>query len=114
MTDWADEKAQEWLDATEDGGFPVYCRHDPPPPGPRYECSECLAALLREVKISGEARVAAEQADEFHRGYQAALAEARKIVEFSRGAKTFCSCDSCGGWDAACDEILRRIEGLDG
>lgn len=86
-TDWADEKVAEWYS-------------DP--------TKSSLAALLREARKD-------------------TLAEVRKIVE-DEAAAWACNCDEawkgrslidpdcgkCNYISEVCDEILRRIEGLDG
>lgn len=96
MSDWTD-KAREWLLRGPDPLHDLDDEYD------RKVLAD-LAALLREAKIRGEAQVSAEQAGEFHRGYQVALAEVRKIVR-----ETF---DPQVSTEQVRREILRRIEGL--
>jgi hypothetical protein len=106
MTDWADEKAREWLDwlASEYGNNPGYFISDPP-----VEVAS-LAALLREVEdecaISGTMSDWVAKRKAVWRGET--LAEVRRVVkgvQYSEDGAT-------DGWQDCCSEILARLEKL--
>lgn len=113
MTDWADEKAQEWLALTF--GLPY-----PGDGGYAPSISRSIAALLREVKSQTLVRCCVCDNHEAPRPdcecvichRQRTLAEVRKIVEEVRTNHP--PARECFDAWKSCDEILSRIEGLDG
>jgi hypothetical protein len=100
MTDWADERAQEF--ARSHGG-PIASQR------PIIICDDAsLAALLREVDKEAKQIILDDCEKEWDLAEKDWKAEVRRVVEGVKG-DTHTTLDG-GHW--ACDEILARLEKL--